>query len=209
MKILITAFDAFGDDKINPTTVVLNNLPSIIKNASIYKLVIPTIRYKSAQMIIEKIEEIDPEVVISLGLAGGRPAISIERIAINIDDFRICDNEGNMPIDEEIVRGGAPAYFSTLPIKAMLKAIHEEGIAANISNTAGTFVCNHVMYAVADYLSKHNPQVRSGFIHIPYLDTMDKTPSMNLDELSSGIIAAIEAVVSFDYDIKIPGGSLH
>lgn len=213
MKILVTGFDPFGGEKINPAIESVKKLPDTIAGAEIIKLEIPTVIGKSVDKIRDKIEEVHPDVVLSIGQAGGRPDITVERVGINCDDCRIKDNEGNQPIDEKVAEDGPAAYFSTLPIKAMVKNIQDGGVPASVSNTAGTFICNHVLYGVA-YIqaTKHN-EMRTGFIHIPFLpeQVVDKKnmPSMALDTIVKGLTLAIEAIVNNKDDIKITGGKTH
>jgi pyroglutamyl-peptidase len=199
MKILVSAFEPFGKETINPALEILKILPARILDHSIIKLEIPTVRYKSAKAVIEAIEEHQPDFVLCLGQAGGRPDITIERIGVNIDDFGIEDNEHNMPIDEKIVENGPDAYFVNLPIKDMMRQIRDEGIAVSISNTAGTFVCNHVIYSIRHYCESNKTETRSGFIHVPYLpeQVIDKPsfPSMPLETMVKAIILAIETII--------------
>lgn len=154
-----------------------------------------------------------PDVVLSIGQAGGRPDITVERVGINCDDCRIKDNEGNQPIDEKVAEDGPAAYFSTLPIKAMVKNIQDGGVPASVSNTAGTFICNHVLYGVAHIQATKHNEMRTGFIHIPFLpeQVVDKKnmPSMALDTIVKGLTLAIEAIVNNKDDIKITGGKTH
>ncbi|MBF0848917.1 pyroglutamyl-peptidase I, partial [Streptococcus danieliae] len=146
----------------------------------------------------EEIKKFSPDVVLCLGQAGGRSGISPERIAINIDDARIADNEGNRPVDDVIREDGKAAYFSTLPIKAMVENIKKIGINAEVSNTAGTFVCNHIMYQVLYYAEKNNLNIQAGFIHIPYLPEQLKgreLPMMEFDDMRRAIISSIQTIV--------------
>lgn len=213
MKILVTGFDPFGGEKINPAIESVKILPDKIKDAEIIKLEIPTVIGKSVDKIREKIEEVKPDVVLSIGQAGGRPDITVERVGINCDDCRIKDNEGNQPIDEEVVKGGPAAYFSTLPIKAMVENIKKNKIPASISNTAGTFICNHVLYGVAHIQATKYPEMRTGFIHIPFLpeQVTDKKsmPSMSLETIRDALVYAIEAVIDNKEDIVVTGGKTH
>lgn len=160
MKCLVTGFDPFGGEEINPALEAVKLLPEEINGAKIVKLEIPTVFGKSAEVVQAKIEEIQPDVVLNIGQAGGRFAISPERVAINVDDARIPDNEGNQPVDEAIQPQGQPAYFSQLPIKAMVAAMKEAGIPAVVSNTAGTFVCNHIMYQVQYMIDTKYPTLK-------------------------------------------------
>lgn len=213
MKILVTGFDPFGEEKINPAIESVKKLPDTIAGAEIIKLEIPTVHRKSLKKIYECIEETHPDVVLSIGQAGGRSDITIERVGINVDDFRIKDNEGNQIIDEPVFEDGKNAYFSTLPIKAIVKNIKDHKIPASVSNTAGTFVCNHVLYGVCYMVDKKYSDIRSGFMHIPFLpeQVLDKPnmPSMTLDTIVEGLTYAIEAIVENKEDIKVEGGATH
>lgn len=210
MKILVTGFDPFGKERINPAIEAVKRLPDTIAGAEISKLEIPTVAHKSLRVIEEALEREEVDMVLSIGQAGGRCELTIERIGINVDDYRIADNEGNQPIDEAIFADGPDAYFVNLPIKAMVEAVRKSGIPASVSNTAGTFVCNHVTYGVRHMLEQRGKGQKSGFIHIPYLpsQTVDKpaTASMALEDIIKGLSAAIEAMVQYERDQKISGG---
>lgn len=202
MKILITGFEPFGGEKINPSYEAVKLLPDKINGTTIIKRQIPTVFRKSIEEIEKLIEETNPNIVISVGQAGGKAEVNIERLAINIDDARIQDNEGNQPIDEVIFEDGENAYFSNLPIKAMVEKIKEGGIPACISNSAGTFVCNHIMYGLLYLIDKKYPHIKGGFIHVPYLpeQVVDKRnmPSMSLDNIKKALVLAIEAIIEND-----------
>ena len=216
MKILVTGFDPFGGEKINPALETIKRLPDAILGAQIIKLKIPTVVGKSLAKITEAVEKENPDVVLSIGQAGGRSEITVERIGINIDDCRIPDNEGNQPIDEPVIKGGPVAYFVTVPIKAIVENIKAHNIPASISNTAGTFICNHVCYGVAHLAAQRTAAgkpMKSGFIHIPFLpeQVIGKpalTPSMSLETIVSGITHALEAIVEHGSDIKVSGGKI-
>lgn len=213
MKILVSGFDPFGGEKINPAIESVKLLPDEIKGAKIIKVEIPTVARKSLKKLEEVIEIEKPDVVLSVGQAGGRTDISVERVGINMDDFRIKDNEGNQPIDEKIAKDGPDAYLVTIPIKAMVQKMIENKIPASVSNTAGTFVCNHVCYGMAYLASTKYPNMRTGFIHIPFLpeQVVDKRnmPSMPLEMIAKGLEYAIEAIVENKEDIKVEGGATH
>ncbi|MGI6107754.1 MAG: pyroglutamyl-peptidase I [Lachnospiraceae bacterium] len=199
MKILVTGFDPFGGETVNPSIEAVKRLPDRIAGAEIIRLEVPTVRCKSLDVIDRKIGECSPDVILSVGQAGGRPGITVERVGINVDDFAIPDNEGFRPVDEPVFKDGPDAYFSTLPVKAMVRAVREAGIPASVSNTAGTFICNHVLYGVR-YLCEHKyPGKKSGFIHIPYMTSQavgkNGVPSMSLDDITRGLTAAIDAVI--------------
>ena len=212
MKILVTGFDPFGGESINPAIESVKRLPEVIGGAQIVKLEIPTVVHKSLAVIREAILKEDPDMILSIGQAGGRAEITVERVGINVDDCRISDNEGNQPVDELIYADGPDAYFVTLPIKAMVKAMQEAGIPASVSNSAGTFVCNHVTYGVRYLIEKEFPGKRSGFIHIQYLPSQAASkkamPSMELDTIVRGLTAAIEAMIEHQEDVKITGGTI-
>lgn len=213
MKILVSGFDPFGGEKINPAIESVKLLPDEIKGAKIIKVEIPTVARKSLKKLEEVIEIEKPDVVLSVGQAGGRTDISVERVGINMDDFRIKDNEGNQPIDEKIAEGGPDAYLVTIPIKAMVQKMIENKIPASVSNTARTFVCNHVCYGMAHLASTKYPNMRTGFVHIPFLpeQVVDKRnmPSMPLEMIAKGLEYAIEAIIENKKDIKAEGGATH
>lgn len=214
MKILVTGFDPFGGEKVNPALEAVKSLPSVIHGAEIRWVEIPTVFYQSAEVLEAEIVRYQPDVVLCIGQAGGRASLTPERVAINQDDARIPDNQGNQPIDTPIRLDGEAAYFSTLPIKAMVQAIKEVGLPATVSNTAGTFVCNHLMYQALYLADKKFPDMRAGFMHIPYMTEQvvnkPNTASICLRDIVRGIEAAIGAIVDYkDKDLKIVGGATH
>lgn len=212
MKVLLTGFDPFGGEPVNPAEEAVKMVSNNINGAEVIKITIPTVITKSVEAIEKAIEEHNPDIVISVGQAGGRFDISPERVAMNMDDFRIKDNEGNQVIDTTIKEDGQAAYFSNLPIKAMVKHMNENQIPASVSNTAGTFVCNHVMYGILYMIDKKYPNIKGGFIHIPYMTSqiIDKknTPFMSLQEIVRGLELAIEACTLYKDDIKVIGGEI-
>jgi pyroglutamyl-peptidase I len=212
MKILVTGFDPFGGEPINPAIESVKKLPDNIAGAEIIKLEIPTVRGKSLEKIEKAIQEHNPDIILSVGQAGGRFDITVERVGINMDDFRIPDNEGNQVIDESVFSDGDNAYFVKLPVKAMVQNIQKNKIPASVSYTAGTFVCNHVLYGVLYLVEKKYKGKKSGFIHIPFLpeQVVDKRnmPSMELNTIVTGLTAAIEAIVENAEDIKETGGTV-
>ena len=214
MKILVTGFDPFGGEPTNPAIESVKRIDENIEGAEIIKLEIPTVFHKASDVVEAKIKEVKPDVILSVGQAGGRYGITVERVAINEDDARIEDNEGNQPIDVKIREDGAPAYFASLPIKAMVEEIKKENIPASVSNSAGTFVCNHIMYQDL-YLAEKYGDIKAGFIHVPFLteQVLDKpnTASMSLDDIVRGLNAAIRAIVKYNdkKDLNITGGATH
>ncbi|GAA0104760.1 pyroglutamyl-peptidase I [Paraclostridium sordellii] len=212
MKILVTGFDPFGGESINPAEEAVKRIKEEINGAKIIKLTIPTVREKSLKAIEDAIQIHKPDIVISIGQAGGRFDITPERIAINIDDFRIKDNDGNKPTDEPVRKDGEIAYITSLPVKAMVEHMKKNEVPASVSYTAGTFVCNHVMYGVLYMIDKKYPNIKGGFIHIPYVTSqvIDKRnmPYMSLDEIVKGLELAIEACTIYKEDISISGGEI-
>lgn len=215
MKILVTGFDPFGGEAINPAIEAVKMLPNEIAGAEIIKLEIPTVFHKSADVMRDLALQVRPDVILNIGQAGGRTALTPERVAINMDDARIEDNDGNQPIDQLIQADGPSAYFSTLPVKAMVDYIGQAGLPAQVSNTAGTFVCNHIMYQSLYLAERELPGTRAGFMHIPFMteQVVDKAqqPSMSLQDIVTGIEKAIEAIVDYENqeDIKLVGGTTH
>ena len=198
MKILLTAFTPFDGESINPALEAMKLLPDKIGNLEVLKLEVPTVFGKSARLVLETIEQEKPDFVLSIGQAGGRAEITPERIAINIDDAGIPDNEGNQPVDQPIYLDGENAYFSTLPVKAMVEAIKKEGLPAALSNSAGTYVCNHLMYSVLYYIQINALPIQAGFIHVPYIPEQtvvkkDKS-SLPLQDIVKGLKASIEVI---------------
>lgn len=197
-KILLCAFDPFGGERINPALEAIKLVS--FDGAIIEKCEVPTVFYKSVKEVTERLEKLRPDAVLMIGQAGGRDKITPERVAINISDARIVDNEGNRPSDEPVVEGAPAAYFSTLPIKAIAEALNKSGIPSAISNSAGTFVCNHLMYGVLHHIATRGYDCIAGFIHIPFLpeQVADKPsmPSLPLDVDVRAIEIAIRVIVS-------------
>ena len=210
MKIIVTGFDPFGGETINPSIECVKALPEI-EGVELIRLELPTVFKESAKRLNEVINDVKPDAVLSVGQAGGRPGITMERIAINVDDARIPDNISQQPIDEAIQLDGEAAYFTTLPIKRIVKAIREAGISAEVSNSAGTFVCNHIMYQSLFAATKADKPFKAGFMHIPFIpeQTTDK-PSLPLEESTKALQIAIETIRDYinDKDIKVQEGAI-
>ena len=210
MKIIVTGFDPFGGETINPSIECVKALPEI-EGVELIRLELPTVFKESAKRLNEVINDVKPDAVLSVGQAGGRPGITMERIAINVDDARIPDNISQQPIDETIQTEGEAAYFTTLPIKRIVKAIREAGISAEVSNSAGTFVCNHIMYQALFAATKADKPFKAGFMHIPFIpeQTTDK-PSLPLEESTKALQIAIETIRDYinDEDIKVQEGAI-
>ena len=211
MKLLLTAFTPFGGESINPALEAVKLVKDKISDLDIVKIEVPTVFNESVKTVIEAMEKEKPDFVLCVGQAGGREGITPERIAINIDDARIPDNDGNQPIDRTIYPDGENAYFSNLPVKAMVEAIKKAGLTSILSNSAGTYVCNHLMYGVLYHINKTYKEMKGGFIHVPYVpvQTIDKPdkPSMPLWDIVRGLEAAISAIAENEEDIKVIGGA--
>lgn len=169
MKLLITGFDPFGGEQTNPAIEAVKRLPAAIAGATVVPLEIPTVFGTCAEVVRQAIITEQPDVVLSVGQAGGRSALTPELIAINLDDGRIPDNAGFQPVDQPIQPNGPAAYFTQLPVKAMARAIRQAGLPSHVSTTAGTYVCNHIMYQVQHLRATEFSQLQAGFIHIPFL----------------------------------------
>ena len=214
MKVLITGFDPFGGEPINPAWEAVKRLPDNIDGVEIVKLQIPTVFKKSAKKLFENIDTVKPDVVICVGQAGGRYEFCVERVAINLDDGRIPDNEGYQPVDVKVFEDGENAYFSSLPIKAMVAEIRKADIPASVSNSAGTYVCNHLMYGVLYTIAKKYPSMRGGFMHVPFITSQvanrpTNAPSLSLDTIVKGIEAACKAIAENPEDIVAVEGHTH
>lgn len=218
-RVLLTGFDPFGD--AGPAGLVLN--PSWLavqalrgKRIAGHRVVsaqLPTVFEASALELVRLLKLHKPALVVCTGQAGGRSAVSLERVAINVNDARIPDNTGGQPVDTPVVPGGPAAYFSTLPIKAMLQALQHAGVTAEVSQTAGTFVCNHVFYALMHALATQRglKRTRGGFIHVPYVPEQvagQSVPSMPLEEIVKGLRLAVATALATGHDISKGAGAV-
>lgn len=189
--LLITGFDPFDGASVNPSWEAVRNLPDTVADYQLCKLTLPTLYGRASDILLQKAEEIRPDVIISVGVAGGRDAVTPERIGVNIRAARIADNAGILYDGERIEAAGPAAYFSTLPVDAMAEAIRAAHIPASVSNTAGTYVCNDTLYRV---LHRYDgTAVRAGFIHVPRLPEQGE-PSLPLETIVRALTAAIEAL---------------
>lgn len=199
MKLLVTSFDPFGNDTLNSAHEALKMVPDEIDGSQIMKICLPVVFGDSMEILREEIRRQQPDAVLCLGQAGGRDALTPERVAINLNDARLPDNAGQQPIDETIISDGPDAYFSTLPIKEMVSAIRETDLPAEVSNTAGTYVCNQLMYGLMYFLSHEFPAVKGGFLHVPYLkEQVTEQPGkfgLPQEDLARGVTAAITAII--------------
>ena len=211
-RILLTGFEPFEQNPINPSWEVARALDGeVIAGGTVHALQLPCVFGDAIKVLDEALTELQPALVISLGFAGGRSDITPERIAINIDDARIPDNAGKQPVDEAVVANAPAAYFSTLPIKAMVRNMRDLGVAASVSNTAGTFVCNHVFYALMHRLHRRGaPGMRGGFIHTPVLPgQVVNQPGMDLQTQITGMREAVRTAMTVQQDLRETAGQLY
>ena len=190
-KLLITGFDPFGGESVNPSWEAVKLLPDTVGDYQLHKLQIPTVFGLAPQKVLEAARAIEPDVIISVGQAGTRDSVTPERIGINMRSARIADNAGRIPVEESIVPGGPDGMFSTLPVAAMVDAIRAANLPAAISNTAGTFVCNDTLYSLLHRYQ--GTSVRCGFIHVPWLPEQG-SPSLTLEQTVQALTAAIGAL---------------
>lgn len=214
MRILVTGFDPFDGESCNPSWDAVSQLSEQIAGAEIVTKCVPTEFRRATAEVSEAIDELAPDAVVLVGQAGGRADVTPERVAINLEDARIPDNAGAQPIDVPVADDGPAAYFSTLPVKAMVAAIRDTGLPAYLSNSAGTFVCNDLMYGVLHHLAMTGrTAVRAGFVHVPFVPEQaarhEGAASLPLDDIVRALTAAIEAVVAVEDNPKIALGATH
>lgn len=195
----MTGFEPFGGEEINPSLEAMKKLDGYqYKDYKVVGLEIPTVYNESMDIIKEKISSVEPKAVISVGQAGGRNRISVERIGINVDHTKQEDNEGNKPKNRPIDENGKDGYFSTLPIQKITDNLKEDKIPAKISNSAGTYICNHIMYGLLNHIEKNSLDIKSGFIHVPYLpeQVLDKNkPSMSMGMITEAVKIAVQTTI--------------
>jgi pyroglutamyl-peptidase len=211
-RILLTGFDPFGGETINPSWEAARALHGRrIGGHRVVARQVPTEFAASLRLLRAALRETAPAIVLGVGQAGGRTQLSLERVAINLQDARIPDNAGAQPVDEPVIAGAPAAYFSTLPLKAMLVALHEAGVPAAISHTAGTYVCNHLAYAMLHWTARKRG-VRAGFIHIPWLPVQAAprhgAASMALEEMVRGLEVALRVAATTAHDVRRGAGTL-
>jgi pyroglutamyl-peptidase len=210
--VLLTGFEPFNGAAINPAWEAVRALERWRGDGFAVEVIqLPCVFGLSNKVLADAVARLRPDIVIAVGQAGGRPELSVERVAINVDDASICDNRQQQPVDAPIAGDGPAAYFSTLPIKAIVREMRERGLVAGVSQTAGTFVCNHVFYGLM-HLVRGLP-VRAGFIHVPYLPlqaaAIPGAPWMVLDDIVEGLRVAVEVSVTVESDVVESGGATH
>jgi pyroglutamyl-peptidase len=212
MKALVTGFEPFGGDRVNPSSEALRRLPPRLGGLDITTAALPVVYGEALPALRAAIETVRPKIVLGVGLAGGRAELSLERVAINIDDARIPDNGGNQPIDRPVIASGPAAYFATLPIKAAVAALRDAGLPAAVSNSAGTFLCNHVFYGLMHEAATGADRFRGGFLHVPYLPSQAAltpgAPSMALEQIVEGIEIILTIAATRVDDLVVSEGAL-
>lgn len=213
MRILITGFEPFGGDSVNPSADLVQALAAVsLPSLDLAAAILPCAFRAMPLALRAAIERYEPEAILSFGLAGGRAGLSVERVAINVIDARIADNEGARPLDEPVIAGGPAAYFSTIPIKAVFARVREAGIPVAVSQTAGTFVCNAALYVALHLAATAYPGIRSGFIHVPFLPSMPEAiagaPSLNFGMLQDAGKIILETLRDERADRRIFAGTV-
>jgi pyroglutamyl-peptidase len=214
MRILITGFEPFDKEPINPAWEAVKMLPDTIDGHEVVKKMLPCVFVKAGEVLDSYIEEVKPDFVFCIGQAGGNANLQVEKVGINLMDGRIPDNEGYQPIDAVIKEDGDTAYFSNLPVKAVVAAIREAGIPASVSYTAGTYVCNYTLYVTMYLIAKKYPHIKGGFMHIPYaveqgIGKDASTPTMALPTIARGIEAAAACILKDGEELKVNEGATH
>ncbi len=199
MKTLVTGFEPFGGESVNPSWLAVSRLPDEVPGAQLVKEQLPVVYFKALDILAALVEREKPDVVLMCGQAGGADAMRIERVGVNLCEARIPDNDGLLLQGDPIDPAGPAAYFSTFPYKAMLAAAEQTGVPTRYSYSAGTYLCNHVLYGCLHLAAQKYPQMRAGFIHVPFLpeQVIDKkpgTPSMPLEDIAKVLLACVEAI---------------
>ena len=214
MKILVTGFDPFGGESINPSWEAVKLLPDTIEGCQVVKQLLPCVFVKAGKVLDEAIAANKPDLILCVGQAGGRTTLCMEKVGINVMDGRIADNEGYQPVDVTIREDGETAYFTNLPIKAMVADMRAAGYPASVSYTAGSYVCNYIMYETLYFISKKYPGIKGGFMHIPFAPEQaanNKTnpASMPIATIAGGLEVAIASALKHKDDIKVNEGETH
>lgn len=191
-KLLVTGFEPFGGADMNPAWLAVEQLPQVVGDFEVHKLLIPTVFEKAPQMVMDKAVELGVDVILCIGQAGGREAVTPERFGVNIRDARIADNEGNQPRGQRIASDGPAAYFATVEVETMAQAARKANCPATVSNSAGAFVCNDTLYSLLHRFE--GTAVKVGFIHVPYLPEQG-SPSLPLEKTVTALEAMIKVCV--------------
>ncbi|AXV71304.1 Pyrrolidone-carboxylate peptidase 2 [Ralstonia solanacearum] len=212
--VLITGIEPFESDPTNPSWDIARALDGErIDGATLVARQLPCVFGRANRELVAAIEATQPSLVLALGLASGRSELSVERVAINVIDARIPDNAGNQPVDVPVVADGPAAYFSSLPIKAIVHALRAAGVPAAVSQSAGTYNCNHLFYGLMHHIATRAPRMRGGFIHVPATPELAARhpgrPSLRLDAQIAGMRVAVQTALATQGDLRLSGGTLH
>jgi pyroglutamyl-peptidase len=208
-RVLLTGFEPFGGEPVNPSWQAVSLLA---RRREVAAVELPCVFAESLPALRAAIELHRPELVVCVGQAGGRPDVTPERVAVNLVDARIPDNAGDQPIDLPVVPGGPAGYFTTLPVKACVAAIRDAGVPASVSQTAGAFVCNQVFYGLMHLLATEFPGVRGGFVHVPFSPEQvvaSAAPSLSVDNCADALGALVDTALAVTEDLRVVGGALH
>ena len=210
MRALVTGFEPFGGDSVNPSWLAVSRLPKQVAGVEVHVAELPCSYANSAGLLRAAIAKVQPDIVLCVGQAGGRADLCLERVAINVQDARIRDNDGAQPIDSPVIEGGPVARFGSLPIKACVAEMRKAGLPAAVSNTAGTFVCNHIFYALMDMAERHPTPLRGGFLHIPFApeQVTGSAPSVAVDDVVRGIEIILATCAARTSDIHTVEGRI-
>lgn len=212
--ILLTGFEPFGGETVNPSweAAQLAAATLLAEGKAAVAVRLPCVFGTSIEALVRAVRTNQPEVVLCVGQAGGRSEVSLERVAINVDDARIPDNSGNQPVDDPIRVDGPAAYFSTLPLKRALRVLTEAGLPAAVSQTAGTYVCNHVFYGLMDLLAREGARARGGFIHVPFSTEQAEahgSSGLSIQDMAAALVLIARASAETGADDRIPAGAEH
>jgi len=211
--VLVTGFEPFGGEHQNPSDLVLQALQGWqpAPGVEVHTLRLPCVYGHALSVLDEALDRLRPTLVVALGQAASRDAVSVERVAVNLDDARIADNAGAQPVDLPVVPGGPAAYFSTLPVKAIVAELQAQGLPAELSHTAGSFVCNHVFYGLMHRLASR-PGRRGGFVHLPCLPEQQRLlngrPGLALAEQVRAVQVVVQAALAHPVDLAVAAGRI-
>ena len=212
-KVLLTGFEPFNDSSINPSWEAVRLVAAAPPaDVSLSTAMLPCVFATAVEVLRTEIDRVDPELVVCVGQAGGRPDITVERVAVNVNDARIPDNVGDQPIDTPVVPGGPVGYFATLPVKACVAALRDAGVPASVSQTAGTFVCNQVFYGLMHLIATERPATRGGFVHVPFAPEQTvaaREPSMPAVMIAQALRVIVSTAATVDVDILVAGGAIN
>jgi pyroglutamyl-peptidase len=215
-RVLLTAFEPFGGETVNPSLEALRRLGDTAwpDGVQVATQALPVVYGEALDVLRRAVSSYDADVVVATGQAGGRSDVTPERVAVNLDDAPAADNAGQAPLEAPVVPGGPAAYFSTLPVKAITEALRAAAIPASVSHTAGTYVCNHVFYGLMHLLATERPQTRGGFVHLPYAHEQvvgradPRPPSLALATITEAVRLAVVTAVSTTADVSAVAGAV-